>query len=338
MLLVISFVLLNFCGTCCLLLYASEGTTALACPNNTIFIGAKSALTVSVRNRNDIICKNMSKVVITMSRGRSGSTYISEVMSHNLIGEHTNVTEWKCALLDSFARSLCTNFCHILGPSSGAFSSEILGSDSIQMKDIKNPLGVIQERICAGNPNVYKGFKWKPSYWDDTYVEALRWVAFHQIPVILNHRNPIDVYLSLRKHNSAHVIAHCKVGETACIDSHMQNQLISVDVKNLIRLLIQQSCDFDNTKSLLDRENVKYIDITFESVTAEYNNNQTVIQNWRRVFEFIDPAATWHHHLNMQNLAAAIAPTSSTAHRDKIRNYDEVKEALKETRFARLLN
>ena len=79
-----------------------------------------------------------------------------------------------------------------------AFNKEIFGSNTTDMETIKNPLGVMQERVCTGNLKFYKGFKWKPQHWNDAYIEALRWVAFHRIPVVYSNRNrnPIDVYLA----------------------------------------------------------------------------------------------------------------------------------------------
>ena len=210
------------------------------------------------------------------------------------------------------------------------------------METVNNPLSVIRRHLCK-NKAVYTGFKWKPMYWDDAYMEALRWVAFHRIPVVLSHRNPIDVYLSSQKHKvlenltSSEQVSHCSVGATACINTHLRNQLINVEIDDMITTLNQMKCHLEGTKAHLDREQVHYVEVVFESLTSQYSSNKTVVQTWRKVFEFIDPSANWDY-LSMKNLVATIAPTSSTSHRDKIRNYDEVKKALQQTSFASLLN
>ena len=209
------------------------------------------------------------------------------------------------------------------------------------MEALKNPLSVIREDICK-NKAVYTGFKWKPMDWNEAYVEALRWVAFHRIPVVLSHRNPIDVYLSAQKHallseDHDEKVAHCLVGDTACIATHMRNQLVTVDVDDMISAVYRMRCQFNGTRALLDREKVHYVEVVFESLTTQYSSNKTVVQTWGKIFEFINPSANWRY-LSMKHLVATIVPTSSTSHRDKIRNYDEVKKALQHTSIASLLN
>jgi hypothetical protein len=100
-------------------------------------------------------------------------------------------------------------------------SNEILGQNLADMKAMRNiPINTVRDQICLkGKEASYTGFKWKPLVWNDAYLEALRWVAYPRIPVVYNHRNPIDVFLSAEKHRleSTHsLISHCKAGDTAC--------------------------------------------------------------------------------------------------------------------------
>jgi hypothetical protein len=82
---------------------------------------------------------------------------------------------------------------------------------------------------------------------------------------------------------------------------------------------------------------VKYIPIALKKMTPEYSNDTTVIQSWRKVLKFVNPDANWKN-LKMESLTPHFVATSSTLHRDKIRNYDEIKQALRKTRFGWLLN
>ena len=87
MLLAISFALLYFCGTCSSAAAAAAVAVAVAaeetsCPNNAFFSGTSQSASFVPET-----CKDMSKTVITMSYGRSGSRYIAEVLDRILIGE-----------------------------------------------------------------------------------------------------------------------------------------------------------------------------------------------------------------------------------------------------------
>jgi hypothetical protein len=105
----------------------------------------------------------------------------------------------------------------------------------------------------------------------------------------------------------------------------------------MIKELNLLTCLDDTLKYLLKREKVKYIPIALEKMTPEYSNDTTVVQSWRKVLKFVNSAADWKN-LKIESLTPRIVATSSTLHRDKIRNYDEIKQALRETRFGWLLN
>ncbi len=68
------------------------------------------------------------------------------------------------------------------------------------------------------------GFKWKP--WNMTFgsrrsMEALRWLAPNpHVRVVHNLCNPLDVLMSQYKHKNKGVVAHCAVGDAACLESH----------------------------------------------------------------------------------------------------------------------
>lgn len=259
---------------------------------------------------------DLSKVMIVMSRGRSGSSYVSDVLTKVLTGHSSKLPE-------------------------------ILGSDSKAMEKLSRPpLQVIQAHLCDRGESHYRGFKWKPYNWDEGYLQALRWVAANNIAVVYSKRNPLDIYLSdlinraidLNDHEKKH--SHCKAAnDEACLKQHIQYQLVTVNTSHLLNTLRQVTDDDDRMRPLLTSHRVRYLDVHFEKLTPEHSSNATVQRAWREVFEFVAPEIRWEGpRLSMRALQASIVPTSSTAHRDKIRNYEEVQAALRGTRFARLLD
>ncbi len=68
------------------------------------------------------------------------------------------------------------------------------------------------------------GFKWKP--WNMTFgsgrsIEALRWLVRNpHVRVVHKLRNPLDMLVSRYKHKNNGVVAHCAVGDAACLESH----------------------------------------------------------------------------------------------------------------------
>lgn len=258
---------------------------------------------------------NISKSIIVMSEGRSGSSYICDIISANLDPHHHP-----------------------------RITTEILGSNDGQMKALSFPLKTIENQLCpstAGNSSPYRGFKWKPVYWGDAYLEALQWVAYHRIPVVYNTRNPIDTFMSALKHQheaNGHLRAHCKAGDSACVSMHLGDQRQHVDPSQLLENVTQTTCRHTGVRSLLKEMHVRHLVVSYEELSADHADNATLVRAWRDVFEFIDSVTPWGRRITPGSLKASIVATSSIHHRDKIENYDEVEAALRGTPFAGLLN
>jgi hypothetical protein len=71
-------------------------------------------------------------------------------------------------------------------------------------------------------------FKWKP--WNMTFrygrfVDALRWLARNpHVRVVHNLCNPLDLLVSRYKHKNKGVVAHCAVGDAACLCAPLHPQ------------------------------------------------------------------------------------------------------------------
>jgi hypothetical protein len=246
------------------------------------------------------------KAIIVMSKGRSGSNFVLDVIARTF----KNPNYW-------------------------AQMQEILGGNKDAMEKLSNPLEVIQKHICRHGANHnYVSFKWKPSLWNDAYMEALQWVAKKKIPVVLNVRNPIDRFLSLSKHKVLKS-SHCKPGNAECLARFKEHELVEVNATELVQhLRTTGAVANDNDRALLVHYNVHFIPIEYETLIAD---ETAALRLWTEIFEFIAPARDWSG-FTMRNVTSVnFVATSSSNHRDKIKNYDEVRAALRGTRFASLL-
>lgn len=256
---------------------------------------------------------NISRAIIVMSESRSGSSFWCDVISHNL----------------KF-RSM---------------QREIFGSHPIKMETLPSPILTMKDFLCSTERKAepHTGFKWKPEYWSGAYVETLQWVAYHKIPVVYNTRNPIDKYLSVLKHRNEkkgeHLSPHCKNGNFSCVAKHIHEQLQHLDPAQLLEYLTNTTCDHHNVRRLLDQLHVRHLSVSFEHLSIDHCDNATAVRSWRRVFEFIEPQLHWNQtRILSDDLLSSMVATSSVYHRDKIENYNEIKAALRDTQFARLLN
>ena len=256
---------------------------------------------------------NVSKSFIVLSRGRSGSEYEMEVITRLL----TN-------------RTMKGN-------------GEIFGGSGKKMLALHDPLTTMQRYLCPRkhktNTALYRGFKWKPYVWNEAYIKALLWVGHHDIPVIYNVRNPLDVLLSLKKHKASKMRAHCQAGDAACLEKKMREQIVLLDPSTFIAELADISCLNNYVSFLLDRTKVNYIDVEYETLSFAHTDVQSAIRSWKEVMELINPHADWSDIISYNLLKSSrTVATSSINHRDKIKNYDDAYNSLRGTQFARLIN
>ena len=254
----------------------------------------------------------VSRSMVVMSRARSGSSFICDIVSRKL------------------------------GYKNPRNDGEILGTSWREMKNISDPLGLIRRKVCQFGSRTGFYLKWKPVYWSSDYLELLRWIAKERIPVVYNVRNPLDVYLSNLKHESNHsVSSRCHPSNFECLELHHRHQRVKVDIPSLLTALKEgplspYSLDDDNIRALLTRERVNYFPVQYEILVSDDNTKR--LRAWRQVFEFLSPSQEWSQLTLADTLSKSLAPTSSSSHQDKILNYDEVRQALRGSRFAPLLD
>ena len=253
----------------------------------------------------------VSRSLIVMSRGRSGSSVLCETIQRHL------------------------------GYRSPQPDGEILGSSSHQMKVLSDPLSFVRHWICEFGSKSGFYMKWKPEYWAAEYIDLLRWMASQRIPVVYNVRNPLDVYLSRLKHaQNQSVATRCHPSDKQCLEMHHSNQLVEVPIPSLIRALSRTSSanskDLDSVRDLLIQEKVNYHPVHYENLQSD--DNSTRLSAWRQMFEFLSPSRDWSKLTVMDTISDTMIRTSSISQTDKIVNYDEVRQALQGTRFEQFLH
>ena len=124
-------------------------------------------------------------------------------------------------------------------------SYEIIGryKDGHDLENI-DPLGVVKKwyrEHMRDYPGEIAVFKWKPYCFDEAeYLSVLDYFRSECIPVIYSHRNPLDVHISILKHEQNNDLdAHCYAGDEKCIKAHL-NIRLNTSLENLVENIIEK--------------------------------------------------------------------------------------------------
>mmetsp|Transcript_3299 Transcript_3299/g.5529 ORF Transcript_3299/g.5529 Transcript_3299/m.5529 type:complete len:288 (-) Transcript_3299:275-1138(-) len=239
---------------------------------------------------------NYNLTAIIMSHGRSGSGVL-------------------CAYVLQLANAASTG------------KVEIFGGNIDQMKQIANPNQTMIDYFISAQkkrPGKLVQFKWKPLYFDEHYLDALKFVAQHQIKVVYSTRNPLDVTISAQKYNmnpSLNKASHCKVDDIECIESH-KSAKVTIDKRTIVHKLtdlIQQS---DMVIALLERYKVNYFNTTYEELN--FGTKKARLSSMQRLSDFVTPG----RKVVAADLQAPLAFTSHPHQSDEVTDYDDLVQTL----------
>ena len=194
--------------------------------------------------------QNRHRRVVIMSLGRSGSKAIGFCIKH-------------------FASSESSKCC----------GQELLGGNALAMKDDTDPKHKIEDVFKNDDPAL-TGFKWKPLFFNDAYVEALTWVAKQETPVIFSTRDPLDAALSHSKHNhntNPDQLAHCSMADEKCLEANHSVKLM-VDAKDIVGIINHHLDINRNAYQLLRQLNVTFARTTYEDLLKD---------KWKYVMRFV---------------------------------------------------
>ena len=254
-------------------------------------------------------------VVVVMSRGRSGSSWLCEVVKGT-----DELNKAKIML-------------------------ELFGGDNKQMEKVKNPLQTMTAYLAEErrlNPKGYIGFKWKlldlkGDYGGhDKFAAALHYLVQQRVPILYMYRNYLDRVISSYKYEEAKYddkyLSHCDPKDTMCITEH-KNAKYDVDIKHLLRSLEKYDKLHVETVQRLARE--KAVHMTFSYDDLAFGDADTKLAILQRILDLMYPGGNKVASLEM--LQTKFAVTSDRDQSSRVKNYGEVIAAVEGTRYAGLL-
>jgi hypothetical protein len=195
------------------------------------------------------------------------------------------------------------------------------------------------------------GMKWKP-FWRPLWkrIEPLRTLqniasmamtasteTANRPPILIvrSRRNPIDVNLSRRKHKQENVSAHCKVGNTECIERQAGKTTNISDPKMFCHEVLETWYTENLFDELLEIVTAPsslpvYISVSYDALFYP-ESDAAGEEAWNELVRFVSPHTpplTWK---TIKDSATMAATTITRKHADKIANWNEVYECLQGT-------
>lgn len=242
-----------------------------------------------------------SKVLIVLSRGRSGSNEL-------------------CQIVSKIAHSYV--------------DSELFGSSEESMKKVADPLGTMLsylEQKQLEYPGKLVGFKWKPHDERHQYKLAWDWVAENHVKIIFSHRNPLDVVISYDKNRNSTARSNCLKSNKKCIEKQLELQT-TVNTSTLIADLEGLTFEAVSIRNFLASRRIPFVETTYEALNNGRMKDR--LRHLQAVVDFFQPNTT----VRESDFQISYASKTHPHQRDTVRNYDEVVEALRGTTFENLLH
>eukprot|EP00559_Dactyliosolen_fragilissimus_P005749 CAMPEP_0184856490 /NCGR_PEP_ID=MMETSP0580-20130426/1675_1 /TAXON_ID=1118495 /ORGANISM="Dactyliosolen fragilissimus" /LENGTH=250 /DNA_ID=CAMNT_0027351561 /DNA_START=302 /DNA_END=1054 /DNA_ORIENTATION=+ len=225
-------------------------------------------------------------------------------------------------------------------------SVEYTGSNTKEsVSFFKNQIGTkwLTEYMCILQ-NTYSdasvvGFKWKPhseSFYSPASQAGLELMSIlvkPQIKVVRSRRNPLNVYISRRKHSSTDKpSAHCDKNNTKCLNKHLQTgKGIKIDLEDMYQTMNKITENENGIDANLKKLKVPHILVSYEKL---YKTDDA--EEWMRIFRFLGKGPTKDLTKEMVNDSMKYVATTNPQN-VSISNYDEVVNFLKGTKFEKLI-
>ena len=277
----------------------------------------------SARGQKDACRLKSSPVpVILMSLGRSGSSSTWQLMG-DLTGASTPATE----LTGSSELASISFFNKLSYDDKGKWALDYF----CELQKRHPGAGIV-------------GFKWKPydaSIFTETSIDTLRMIAAlkdSQIKIVRSRRNLIDREISNYKHQNddyGFVPAHCKVGDLECLKTHeIASTGLVVPVKKLLEQIYKEFESEERVDQLLKELNVPHIHVSYEKLYF----GEDIAAEWMRIFDFLGVGPAQGLTNKQVHDAMRTAATFNPSHQDTLGNFDELRDALKNTPFENMLH
>mmetsp|Transcript_33266 Transcript_33266/g.93272 ORF Transcript_33266/g.93272 Transcript_33266/m.93272 type:complete len:321 (+) Transcript_33266:100-1062(+) len=259
---------------------------------------------LSIRQLSDVI----GPALLVISPGRSGSSFICDVLSS-----------------------------HFRGMS----GEELLGKSGIQQARLDHPpLYTLQQQLTAlrflnKNDCPFVGGKWKPYNWSSGYVEALQWTKTANIPVVLSYRNILDECISRVAHNMHAVPRQClNNGKEEKLRGCLRraHSRVTIDLDLLERQLQAADMVRQETSRAIREADVQPLTMRYEdwAVGAEDQRIAAVQRVVSQLAERLHLAAP---NVTAASIASQYTRTTPDRQSDRVRNYGEMVARLRGTPY-----
>mmetsp|Transcript_27434 Transcript_27434/g.62199 ORF Transcript_27434/g.62199 Transcript_27434/m.62199 type:complete len:289 (+) Transcript_27434:76-942(+) len=243
-------------------------------------------------------------VVIVISRGRSGSSRMCELVAR------------------------------VIGESPTSLRTELFGSGLVDMMKVKDPLAMaVQFLAKAQQHSTWAGFKYKPIYFDEGYAKFTQWMGQSGVRVVFNSRNPLDLLVSSAKQkefdDNNHY--HCKAGDERCV-ARVDKVRVHLSTETLIDSIRLINNETDAELARFAHYNVTYIPVLYEDLSTGTAASQ--LEHLTKIAVFLGIK----RDLKKQDLKSAMENTSPETQADAIANYPAVVRTLTGSEYESLLH
>jgi len=243
-------------------------------------------------------------VVIVISRGRSGSDRLCELVAN------------------------------IVEQSSTTLSTELFGGYEEAMALIKDPLArAVRFLSSAQMHSTWAGFKYKPVYFDSGYAKFTQWMGQSGVRVVFNSRNPLDELVSLAKQEvirgDSHY--HCKVGDKRCA-AVVDKARVHLSTETLIDNIRHICNETDAELARFEQYNISYISVHYEDFATGTIAGQ--LEHLKRIAVFLGIRRV----LTQKDMHSNMVSTAPKTQADAIANYPDVVQTLTGTEYQSLLH
>mmetsp|Transcript_8207 Transcript_8207/g.17926 ORF Transcript_8207/g.17926 Transcript_8207/m.17926 type:complete len:291 (-) Transcript_8207:486-1358(-) len=243
-------------------------------------------------------------VVIVISRGRSGSDRLCELVAN------------------------------IVEQSSTTLSTELFGGYEEAMALIKDPLArAVRFLSSAQMHSTWAGFKYKPVYFDSGYAKFTQWMGQSGVRVVFNSRNPLDELVSLAKQlvigGDSHY--HCKVGDKRCA-AVVDKARVHLSTETLIDNIRQIYNETNAELARFEQYNVSYIAVCYEDLNTGTSARQ--FEQMKRIATFLGISRVLTQYVLHSNTVS----TAPKKQADAIANYPAVVRTLTGSEYESLLH
>jgi len=227
--------------------------------------------------------------------------------------------------------------------------TELLGSEHTHMA--KDPVSIMTkwfQTSCWYHPHAgLIGFKFKPyidinssgqpkeSKWGAT----MKWLKGHNAKLLKTHRNHLDKMISGevdKVMDKLGFAAHCEPDEHKCIQAHQDAKVTMLTGDALLRRLKTDTDKDDAVVAMLKRYGLNFHVSSFESLFDAPENEQ--LKEWQAVLKFLRPSAPTLTKSELAKAQGGTIRVGSSHQKDRVKNYEDVKETLKGTKFEKLLH